>query len=132
MITGAYNSVLLNLLVDETRKKRPHSMNKKKIYFHDYIAPSHTSNITLVKKHVLRFESLPQPPFSPDLDPSDYYLFPNFERWQCDSRFETNEEVEWETEGYFKGFDESYYLEGIEKLEDRWTRIELTGEYIEK
>ena len=48
-------------------------------------------------------------------------------------RFESNEEVEWETKGYFGGFDRSYYLKGIEKLIDRWTRcIELKGEYIKK
>ena len=33
--------------------------------------------------------------------------------------FESNEEVEWETEEYFGGFDKSYYLESIEKLKDR-------------
>ena len=43
-----------------------------------------------------------------------------------------NEEVEWETEGHFGGFEESHHLEDIEKLKDRWTRIELKGEYFEK
>ena len=38
-----------------------------------------------------------------------------------------------ETEGYFGGFDKSYYLEGMEKFKDRWARcIELKREYIEK
>ena len=33
----------------------------------------------------------------------------------------------------FEGFDESYYLEGIKKLKDRWTRrIDLKRGYIEK
>ena len=41
---------------------------------------------------------------------------------------EPNEEVEWETKGYFGGFDKTYYLEGIEKLKDLWTPcIELKG-----
>ena len=39
-------------------------------------------------------------------------------------RFESIEEVEWETEGY--------YLKNIEKFKDLWTRIELKREYIEK
>ena len=65
--------------------------------------------------------------------PSDYCLFPNVKRWLCDRRFESNEGVKWETEGYFRGFDKSHYLEGIEQLKDRRTRcIELKGEYIEK
>ena len=81
----------------------------------------------------LGFESLSHSPYSPALAPSDYYLLPNLKRWMCGRRFESNEEVEWETEGYFGGLDKSYYLEGIKKLKDRWTRcIELKGEYIEK
>ena len=124
--------VLLDRLVDEIRKRRPH-LKKKKILFHDDNAPPHTSNIAQAKNYELDFESLPHPPYSLDLAPSDYYLFPNLKRWLCGRCFESNEEVEWETEGYFVGFDKSYYLEGIEKLKDRWTRcIELNGEYIEK
>ena len=71
------------------------------------------------KKHELSFESLPHLPYSLDLVSSDYYLFPNLKRWLCRRRFESNKEVEWETEGYFGGFDKSYYLEGIEKLKDQ-------------
>ena len=44
MITGAYYAALLDRLVDEIRKKRPH-LKKKKILFHDDNAPSHISNI---------------------------------------------------------------------------------------
>ena len=79
------------------------------------------------------FESLPHPPYSPDLVRSDYYMFLNLKRWLCGRCFESNEEVEWETEGYFWGFDKSYYLKGIEKTKDLWIRcIELKEEYIEK
>ena len=47
---------------------------------HDDHAPSHTSNIEQAKKHELGFESLPHPPYSPDLPPSDYYLFQDLKR----------------------------------------------------
>ena len=43
-ITRAYYAALLDRLVDEIRKKRPH-LKKKKIIFHYDNAPSHTSNI---------------------------------------------------------------------------------------
>ena len=63
----------------------------------------------------------------------DYYLFPNPKRWLCVRRFERNEEIEWKKKGYFGGFGKWYYLKGIEKLKNRWTRcIELKGEYIER
>ena len=92
-ITGAYYAALLDRLVDEIRKKWPH-FKKKKILFQDNNALSHTSNIVQAKKHELGFESLLHPPYSPDLAPSDYYLFPNLKRWLCRRRFESNEEVE--------------------------------------
>ena len=57
-ITGAYYATLLDRLVDEIRKKRPH-LKKKKILFHDDNAPSNTSNIAQSTKHELGFESLP-------------------------------------------------------------------------
>ena len=127
---SVYYAALLDRLVDEIRKKQPH-LKKKKILFHYDNASSHTSNIAQAKKHELGFESLPHPPHSPNLAPSDYYLFPNLKRWLYSKRFESNEEVEWQTEGYFAGFDKSYYLEDIEKCKDRWTRsIELKGKYI--
>ena len=111
--------------------KAQQSAGKEKKFFHYDKAPSYSSNIAQAKKHELGFESLLHPLYSPDLASSDYYLFANLKRWLRSRRFELNEEVEWETEGYFGRFDKSYYLEGIEKLKDRWTRcIELKGEYI--
>ena len=57
-----------------------------------------------------------------------YYLFPNLKRWPCGRRFKSNEKVEWETTGYFGGFDKAYYFEGIGNFKDRWIRcIELKG-----
>ena len=53
---------------------------EEKILFHDDNAPFHTSNIAQSKKHELGFESLPYPPYSPDLTLSDYYLFPYLKR----------------------------------------------------
>ena len=38
-----------------------------------------------------------------------------------------------QTNAYFKDLKKSYFLEGIHKLEKRWTKcIELKGDYIEK
>ena len=98
MITGSYYAASLNRLVDEIMKKRPH-LKKKKILFYEYNAPSHTSKIARAKKLELGIESLPHSRHSPDLAPN--YLFPNLKRCLCGRRFESNEEVEWETEVCF-------------------------------
>ena len=131
-ITGAYYSALLYQLKDENKKKRPH-LQKKKILFHHDNAPAHTSTIAQAKLHELKFELLPHPPYSPDLAPSDYYLFGNLKKWFSGQRFTSNEEVEWATDGYFHELDKSHYLKGVQMLENRWTRcIELKGDYVEE
>lgn len=48
-------------------------------------------------------------------------------------RFQSNEEVIECVERYFEGLEETYFREGIQKLEKRWTKcVELRGEYVEK
>ena len=89
MATVYYYSVLLSRLFVEIRKKRPH-LKKKKILFHGDNAASYTLSIAQAKKHELVFELLPHPPYSPDLAPIDYYLFPNLKRWLCGRRFASN------------------------------------------
>lgn len=130
-ITGEYYAALLDRLNGEIKIKRPH-LAKKKVLFHHDNAPSHTSLTVQAKLHELRFEVLPHPPYSPDLAPCDFFLFPNFKRFLSGKRFDSNGEVEWETDAYFAGLQSSYYSDGIKKLENHWNRcIELEGNYIE-
>ncbi|KAL7724756.1 hypothetical protein ACLKA6_008633 [Drosophila palustris] len=73
-INSDYYMALLERLKDEIAKKRPH-MAKKKVLFHQDNAPCHKSMKTMAKLNELGFELLPHPPYSPDLAPSDYWLF---------------------------------------------------------
>ncbi|EFN64908.1 Histone-lysine N-methyltransferase SETMAR, partial [Camponotus floridanus] len=67
----------------------------------------------VAKLHELRYELLPHPPYSPDLAPCDFFLFPNMKKWLAGKKFSSNEEVIAETEAYFGEFDKSYFLEGL-------------------
>jgi len=51
----------------------------------------------MAKLHELRYELLPHPPYSPDLAPSDYWLFADLKRMLQGKRFRSNEEVIAET-----------------------------------
>lgn len=131
-ITGVYYAELLARFDADLKRKRPH-LAKKKVLFHQDNAPAHKSAISMAKLQELRYELVPHPPYSPDLAPCDYYLYPNLKKWLGGKRFGSNEEVITETEAYFEGFQKSYYLEGIKKLEDRWTKcVSLKGDYVEK
>ena len=131
--TGAYYTVLLYRLVSEIKKKRPHLKQKK--MFHDDNAPSHTLNITHAKKVWIAFRiaSASTVFFRPGLLVTIICCQALRDRWLYGRRFKSSKEVEWETEGYFRLFNKSYYLEGIEMLKDCWTCcIELKRDYIEK
>ena len=101
--------------------------------FHQDNAPVHTSVIAVAKINELKFELLPHAPYSPDLAPSDYFLFPNLKKWLGGKRFANNDEVEPAVDGYFEELDGSHYKHGIEAIEHRWEKcIELKGDYVEK
>jgi len=74
-ITGQYYADLLDRFDAELKKKRPY-LAKKKLFHHNN-APTHSSAIAMAKLVELRYELLSHPPYSPDLAPCDFYLFPN-------------------------------------------------------
>ena len=87
--------------------------------------------VSMAKFLELRYELLPHPPYSSDLDPSNYFLFPNLKKWLGVKSFYSNDEIISQTNTYFEDLEKFYLLEGIQKLEKRWTKcIELKGDYI--
>ncbi|KAF2350019.1 Transposase type 1 [Trinorchestia longiramus] len=56
-------------------KKRPALVNRRgPILLHDNARP-HVARMTVQKFRELEYETLPHPPYSPDLSPTDYHLF---------------------------------------------------------
>ena len=70
---------LLQRLSDEMKKKRLH-LAKKKVLFHQDNAPVHTYVIAMAKINALKFKLLPHASYSPDIAPSDYFIFPNLKK----------------------------------------------------
>ena len=95
---------LLVRLKDEIAKKRPH-MKKKKIIFHQDNAPCHKSMKMLAKLSELGYELHPHPSYSPDIAPSDYWLFADLKKMLQGKRFGSNEEVIAETEAFYEAKD---------------------------
>ena len=118
-------------LKDEIAEKPPH-LKKKKVLFYQDNAPCHKSMKSMAKLQELGFELLPHPPYSPDLAPSDFFLFSDLKRMLAGKKFCADEEVIEEIEAYFEAKDKSYYKNGIEKFYDRYNRcIAREGNYIE-
>ena len=131
-ITGLYYAELLGRFDAELQKKRPH-LAKKKVLFHHDNAPAHTSVVATAKLVELGYELLPHSPYSPDLAPCDFFLFPNLKKSLAGQKFESNEEVIAATETYFADLQKMNFSDGLKKLEHRWVKcIELKGDYVEK
>ncbi|XP_011069255.1 PREDICTED: histone-lysine N-methyltransferase SETMAR-like [Acromyrmex echinatior] len=65
----------MDRLQEAIKEKRPELINRKGVVFHHNNARPHTSLMTCQKLRELDWEVLMHPPYSPDLAPSDYYLF---------------------------------------------------------
>lgn len=123
----------LNQLVrlkEEIAKKRLH-MKFEKVLYHQDVAPSLAINDKL---NDLNFQLLPHQANSPDLAPSNFYLFADLKKKVlAGKRFESNVEVIARTEAYFENKDESFYRIGIEMLEKRWSVcMSLDGDYVDE
>jgi histone-lysine N-methyltransferase SETMAR len=106
---------------------------RKKIVFLQDNAPAHKSVLAIGKLGDLHYKLLEHPPYSPDLAPSDFTLFPKLKLFFTGQRFSSNQEVIVAVEGYFVDLTKNHYRDGIMALEHRWNKcISLKVDYVEK
>ena len=80
-----------------------------------------------------RYGLIPQPAYSPDLAPSDYFLFPNLKKDIRGRHVWYNEEVVAAVEEWVRDKDPGFFSSGLMALEHLWSKcIILEGSYIEK
>ena len=94
-------------------------------------APAHRALATHKKLAYLGFQCLENATYSPDLAPSDYYLFPRLRKKQMKGRhFSSDTEVIVSAETWLDGCSE-FFLSGLQKLEQQAKKcIELRVEYV--
>jgi histone-lysine N-methyltransferase SETMAR len=79
-------------LRQEITCKRRGKLIQGVLLLHDN-APAHTSQAVMAAATDCGFEILPHPPYSPDLAPSDFYLFPKLKTKLRGRRLGSNEGV---------------------------------------
>jgi len=106
-------------------------VTKGVLFLHD-IAPAHQALATQKKLAYLDFHCLDHPPYSPDLAPSDYHLFPGLKKQLKGRHFSLDAEVIAAMETWLDGQPSEFFLNGLQKLE-QWAKkcIEVHGEYVE-
>ena len=99
-------------------------------YLQDY-ARSHTAKKTQEKLEELNWECLPQPPYSPDLAPSDYRLFRSMQHFLTDKHLKDHDEVRIWVSQYFDSQLQDFFSKGIRDLKEKWRKtIANNGEYL--
>ena len=78
-INAEYYSSLLVQLKDILKEKRRWKVTKGALFLHD-TAPAHRALATQKKLTYLGFQCIDHPPYSPDLAPSGYHLFPELKK----------------------------------------------------
>lgn len=114
------------------RKRRGRIQAKKIILQHDNATP-HTARTTKAWLERSGWDVLDHPPHSPDLAPSDFYLFGPLKVHLGGKKFETEAELQAEVQNFFKEKCVQWYQDGILKLKKRWEKcVENGGDYVEK
>jgi histone-lysine N-methyltransferase SETMAR len=81
----------------------------------------------------VHYELLEHPPYSPDLVPSDFCLFPKLKFFLASQRFSSNQEAIAAVGRYFADNMKNHYRDGIMALEHFWNKcISLKGDYVDK
>ncbi|GBN29915.1 hypothetical protein AVEN_253451-1 [Araneus ventricosus] len=75
------------------RKKRRSEFRRKVVPFHQDNARPHVSMMTVWSLYKLEWDLIQHPPYSPDMAPSDFYLFSHLQIHLDGAIFDSNEEV---------------------------------------
>ena len=89
---------------------------------HDNIQPRVAKSVKTYLE-TLKCEVLPHPPYSPDIVPSDYYLFRSMAYGLADQQFRSYKDIKKWIDSWIASKDEHFYRNGIRALPKRWTKV---------
>ena len=131
-ITGVYYANLFDQLRTAIVEKRRGKLSKG-VLLQQENARVHTSKVAMDAVERKGYELIPHLAYSPDLAPSDFFLFPNLKRDIRGLHFRSDEEVVTAVEEWVNGKNPDIFSSGLKALEHRWSKcITLEGNYSEK
>ncbi|KFD62191.1 hypothetical protein M514_25676 [Trichuris suis] len=129
-ITGKYYANLLLQLPEEIKEKCRGKLSCKVLLLHDN-APAHRAKVALAAIQQCGFGQIDHPPYSPDLAPSDYFLFGNLKQHLRGTVFSDDNELKSAVQDYLNSRDKNFFFNGLMNLKSRCEKcIEVEGQYI--
>jgi len=123
---------VLKRLREAVRRKRPQLwMNQSWVLHHDN-APAHL--LFLVRNFLAKNEMtvVPQSPYSPDLAPGDFFLFPKLKSTLKGRRFNTINEIQKNSTNELFSIPKEAFQKAFQSWQKRWERcVASEGNYFE-
>ncbi|EFP11883.1 hypothetical protein CRE_29346 [Caenorhabditis remanei] len=127
-ITADYSSSQLQKVKSKLKTSPLHGHRVH--YLHENAKP-HTAKTTKSLLATFHWTVLAHPPYSPDLELSDYHLFSDMHRSLKGQDFKTKSEVEKWLKKYFDSKQPEFWRKGIESLPTKWqTIVDKGGHYV--
>jgi histone-lysine N-methyltransferase SETMAR len=122
----------LKRLKENVRRKRPEFLLNHNWLLHQDNAPAHTSLKPTKSVTNNNMVIVPHPPYSPDLVPCDFALFPKLKMKLKGRRFETVSDIHRESQAVLDSIKENGFHGAFEAWEKGWDRcIRYQGDYFE-
>ena len=126
-----YLQVMRNLR-EAIRQKRPDLWKNKNWLLHHDNAPAHTS--LLVRNFLAKTNTImmPQPPYSPDMAPCDFFLFPKLKRPMKGRRYATIDEIKTASKEELNKITKNDFWKCFEDWKKHWHKCIISnGNYFE-
>jgi histone-lysine N-methyltransferase SETMAR len=121
-VNGKFYCEVLKRLKEGIRRKRPDKWKNNNWFIHRDNAPAHTSLVVRQLLTSKNIRAIPPPPYSPDLAPCDFFLFPKMKLRLKGRRFDTTEEIHAEKQEVIDTLTFENLQGCIKSWETRWDR----------
>jgi hypothetical protein len=131
-VNKQYYQEVLCCLCDAVQRKRP-DLRESRNWQLDYDnTPAHSSHLIedFVAKHGI--PQVCQAPYSPDMAPCDFWLFPKLKMLPKGPRFESREDIMKNTTAQLVAIPKEDFQKCFRQWKDRWVKcVESQGDYFE-
>ena len=127
-----YYLEVLGHLHDAGQRKRPDMWTRKNWQLHHDNAPAHSAYVIkgfLTKNNKALVQ---QPPYSPDLAPCNFWLFPKLKTMLKRKQFYSGKDIMEKTTAELRSIPEEEFKRCFQKWQRHWKKcVHLQGEYFE-
>jgi len=131
-VNSGFYCEVLGRLREKVRRHRPQLWREQTWLLHHDNTPSHTAVLTHQFLAKNKIAVIPHPPYSPDLAPWNFFLFPKMKLKLKGRRFDTIMESQAETQKVLNTLTVKDFQEAFQKWRRRWDRcLHSGGNYFE-